>query len=277
MNTRKKRIFQIIRESIGIIVGLLFLSPALLIIINAFKPLSDILKTPFALPKELYIDNVTYVIENMKYFKALSNTLIIAVIVVSVTAMLSSMAGYKLSRHGGKMSAIITMLFLSSLLIPFQSIMIPIAKITSMLGIGNSMTGYIITIIPLYAPMGIFMCMGFVKTIPMSLEEAAIIDGCSPHSVFFRVVLPLLKPTIASLVVLFSLWIWNDFALANMMLKTESNRTLTVAIYGFFSSFQNRWDYALTALALSVIPIVIFYIFMQRFIVKGVSAGAIKG
>ena len=258
-------------------VGILFVSPALLVIINSFKPVGDILKTPFALPKTFYIDNIVYVIKNMKYFSALFNTLIIAVVVVSVTVVLSAMAGYKLTRQGGKLSAVITMLFLSSLLVPFQSIMIPIAKITSMLGIGNSMIGYIITIIPLYAPMGIFVCMGFVKTVPESLEEAAIIDGCSPYGVFFRIVMPLLKPTIASLVVMFTLWIWNDYALANMMLTSQSTRTLTIAIYGFFSSFTNRWDYALTALALSIIPITLFYLFMQKHIVKGISAGAVKG
>jgi len=268
---------RILIEIFGVMVGILFVSPALLVIINSFKPVGDILKTPFALPKTFYIDNIVYVIKNMKYFSALFNTLIIAVVVVSVTVVLSAMAGYKLTRQGGKLSAVITMLFLSSLLVPFQSIMIPIAKITSMLGIGNSMIGYIITIIPLYAPMGIFVCMGFVKTVPESLEEAAIIDGCSPYGVFFRIVMPLLQPTIASLVVMFTLWIWNDYALANMMLTSQSTRTLTIAIYGFFSSFTNRWDYALTALALSIIPITLFYLFMQKHIVKGISAGAVKG
>ena len=272
-----KKSLRVLIELPWLIIGIIFVSPALLVIINAFKPLGDILKTPFALPETFNTENIVYVIKNMKYFSALFNTLLIAVVVVTVTILLSSMAGYRLTRQGGKLSAIITMLFLSSLLVPFQTIMIPIAKITSTLGIGNSMLGYIITVIPLYAPMGIFVCMGFVKTVPESLEEAAIIDGCSPYGVFFRIVMPLLRPTLASLVVLFTLWIWNDYALANMMLTSQSTRTLTIAIFGFFSSFTNRWDYALAALALSILPITLFYIAMQKHIVKGISAGAIKG
>lgn len=277
MDKQRKKILKLPLEIFCVIIGLIFVSPAFLVIMNSFKPLGEILRSPFSLPKKFMAENITYVIQNMHYFRALFNTIVIAVIVVSVTVVLAAMAGYKLTRFGTRTSKIITAVLLSSMLVPFQTYMIPIAKLSSILRINNSIPGYIIIQIALYAPMGIFMYEGFVKNIPLSLEEAAKLDGCSPYGIFFRVVLPLMKPITASIVVLYSLWIWNDYALANMMLTSQENKTLTITIYGFFSSFTNRWDYALAALSLSIIPITIFYIIMQKHIVAGVTAGAVKG
>lgn len=277
MEKRMNPVLRVFVEVFGLLCAFVFVSPALLVIVNAFKPLGEILRNPFSLPSSMNTENLSYVITNMKYFNSLKNTVIIAVIVVTVTVLLSAMAGYKLTRYGGKISGVITAVLLSSMLVPFQSIMIPIAQIASYLGIGNSMAGYIIIIIPLYAPLGIFICQGFVKTVPYSLEEASVLDGCSPFGTFFRIVLPLLAPTLASITVLYSLWIWNDYALASMMLTSQANKTLTLTIYSFFSSFTNRWDYALAALSLSIIPITVFYLFMQKYIVRGITAGAVKG
>lgn len=277
MSRKTKRILRIPVEIICVLVGIVFVSPVFLVIINSFKPLGEILRTPFNLPENFNMSNISYVITNMKYFTALRNTVIIAIIVVGVTVILAAMAGYKLTRTNTKTSKIITAILISSMLVPFQTYMIPIAKLASIFHISNTIWGYILIQIPLYAPMGIFMYEGFVKNIPMSLEEAAKLDGCSPFKIFFRVVFPLMRPTTASIVVLYTLWIWNDYALANMMLTSQKNKTLTITIYSFFSSFTNRWDYALAALSLSIIPITIFYIVMQKHIVSGVTAGAVKG
>lgn len=277
MNKKAKKILRIPVEIICILVGIIFVSPVFLVIINSFKPLGEILRTPFNLPENFSTENISYVITNMKYFTALKNTVIIAVIVVGVTVILAAMAGYKLTRTNTRTSKVITAILISSMLVPFQTYMIPIAKLASIFNINNSIFGYILIQIPLYAPMGIFMYEGFVKNVPLSLEEAAKLDGCSPFRTFFEVVFPLMKPTTASIVVLYTLWIWNDYALANMMLTSQKNKTLTITIYSFFSSFTNRWDYALAALSLSIIPITVFYIIMQKHIVSGVTAGAVKG
>lgn len=264
-------------EIISIICAVIFVTPVLLVILNAFKPLGEILKSPFSLPENFLTDNILYVIKNMDYFHILWNTILISVIVVVGTVILAAMAGYKLTRTDTLTSKIITAVLLSSMLVPFQTYMIPIAKLASIFHINNSIVGYILIQIPLYAPMGIFMYQGFVKNVPLSLEEAADLDGCSPMGIFFRIVLPLMKPITASIAVLYSLWIWNDYALANMMLTSAEKKTLTITIYSFFSAFTNRWDYALASLSLSIIPITIFYIFMQKYIVSGVTAGAVKG
>lgn len=277
MGKGTKRLGTVFLELVTTVCAVLFVSPVILVIINAFKPLGQILKNPFALPLDPMTDNILYVINNMKYLQVLRNTVIIAAAVVAGTVILSAMAGYKLTRTNTRTSKLISAVLMSSMLVPFQTYMIPVAKLASVLHINNTMMGYILIQIPLYAPMGIFMYQGFVKNIPLSLEEAARLDGCSPFKTFFQVVLPLLKPTTASIVVLYSLWIWNDYALASMMLTSAKNKTLTITIYSFFSAFTNRWDYALAALALSIIPITLFYIFMQKYIVSGVTAGAVKG
>lgn len=277
MKRGSRTVFKICIEAASVICGVIFITPVILVILNSFKPLGEILKNPFALPDTFMTDNILYVVKNMNYFRVLWNTVLISVIVVAGTILLASMAGYKLTRTNTLTSKVITALLLSSMLVPFQTYMIPIAKLASVLGLNNSIAGYILIQIPLYAPMGIFMYQGFVKTVPVSLEEAAELDGCSSFGIFFKIVFPLMKPITASIAVLYSLWIWNDYALANMMLTSPGNKTLTITIYSFFSAFTNRWDYALASLALSIIPITVFYIFMQKYIVSGVAAGAVKG
>ncbi|MDR1469281.1 MAG: carbohydrate ABC transporter permease [Spirochaetaceae bacterium] len=272
-----RKVLFVALEIMGIIVALIFVYPALMVITNAVKPIGEILKNPFALPKAFTLKNILDIIENQNFFSALFNTLSIAVVVVVVTVILSAMAGYKLGRFGGKISIIISMLFISCMLVPFQAILIPIAKMAKTLTIAGTKLGYVLIIIPLYAPMGIFVCQGFVKTIPISLEESAVLDGCNPFETFFRIVFPLLTPILASITVLYSLWIWNDYALASLMLTSVSRRTLTLMVYSGFSKFSNRWDFSLATLSLSVIPVLIFYVFMQKYIVRGITAGAIKG
>lgn len=121
------------------------------------------------------------------------------------------------------------------------------------------------------------MYEGFTKNVPVSLEESARLDGANPLQIFFRIVFPLMKPITTSITVLYSLWIWNDYLLASIMLHSESKKTITIAVYAFYSMYNNRWDYAITAVALSIIPIAIVYLLLQKYIVSGIMAGAVKG
>lgn len=272
-----KKCLRFFAEIISFGVGCLFLVPVFLVIINAFKPLGEIIKNPFSLPENLFLDNIKYVIGNMRYFTVLKNTLIIAVIVVIITVVVSAMTGWMLTRDSSRISSFITVLLLSSMLVPFQSFMISIAKLSSLLHMSDTTWGYIWIQITLYAPMGIFMYEGFSKNVPISLEESARLDGASTLRVFFSIVFPLMKPITSSIAVLYALWIWNDYALASIMLASQSKKTLTVSIYSFFSIHSNRWDYAVAALGFSIIPITVLYIVMQKYIVAGVTAGAVKG
>lgn len=277
MSRSTKRILKIIVEIVSIIIGLIYLSPVLLLILNVFKPLGEILVNPFSLPKNLYLDNIEYVFGTMNYARSLCNTVLISVIVVMICIVLSAMTGWMLQRDGSRLSGIITILLLSSMLVPFQSFMIPLAKLAASMGLGDSIGGYVWIQVTLYAPMGIFMYEGFVKSVPKSLEESARLDGGSTLQVFFRIVFPLLKPITSSIMVLYSLWIWNDYVLASIILKSETKKTVTLSVYSFFSMYLNRWDYAITAVAFSVAPITILYILLQKHVINGVTAGAVKG
>lgn len=256
---------------------IIFLLPLYLALVNSLKPLGQILSNTLNLPKSFYLDNFIYVFNEMDFLHALLNTLMVTIISVFFIAVLGSMCAYKLSRTNDKKSKIILMLFYSSMIIPFQTIMLPLTKVAKTLNMIDSVPGLIVMTVSLFAPFAIFMIHGFVKTVPLEIEEAAEIDGCSPFGIFFKIVFPMLKPVVSSVVVLDTLWVWNDFSLPLVSIQSAVNKTITICIYSFFSSVQNRWDYALAGLMLSALPILIFFIFMQRFIIKGVVAGAVKG
>ncbi len=259
------------------ILVILFLFPMVLALINAFKPLGEILGNTLGLPKSFYVDNFVYMFEKMNYTRAFFNTLTVTAISVVLVVLLGSMCAYKLSRTNDKKSWIIMMLFFSSMIIPFQTIMIPLAKVAKGLHLVDSLPGLILMVLPLFSPFAIFMFHGFVKTIPTDMDEAAKIDGCSQFGTFFKIIFPMLKPVTGSVVVLNALWLWNDFALPLVMLQSAKNKTVTITIYTLFSSVQWNYHYALAGLVLSALPIILFFIFMQRYIIKGVITGAVKG
>lgn len=277
MKKTRKKLIRLILEVITVVFALIYIIPVFLVLTNSFKPLGEILKSPFTFPKEFYTESIVYVFGTMNYLRALWNTVRISIAVVILCILVSSMVGWMLTRDGSRLSKIIMALLMASLMVPFQSFMIPIAKLASNMHINDSQLGYIWIQVTLYVPMGVFMYTGFVKSVSASLEEAARLDGASVYQVFFRIAFPLMKPITASIAVLYSLWIWNDYMLASIMMHSESKKTITLSIYSFFSMYNNRWDYAITAVAFSVIPISIVYVLLQKYVIAGVTAGAVKG
>lgn len=274
---KSKKIRKILFEVIMVIIAILFVAPALIVLTNSFKPLGEILTNTFGLPKSFYIENFKYVLENMNYAKVFLNTVTICVFAIAITVILSAMCAYRLSRWNNKISNGIMLLLMASMTVPFQSIMLPFAKICKSLNLTDSIPGIILVLVPLYCPMAVFIFQGFIKAIPKEIEEAAEIDGCGKVATFFRIIFPLLKPATSSIVVLFTLQMWNDFTLPLIMLQSETKKTITTTVYSFFSAYSMRWDYALTSLTLSILPLVIFFLFMQRYIISGIIAGAVKG
>lgn len=268
---------KILFEVAMILVAVLFVSPAWIVLTNSFKPLGEILTNTFGLPKSFYLGNFEYVLENMNYVRVFLNTVLICVFAISITIILSAMCAYRLSRWNNKMSNAILLILMASMTVPFQSIMLPFAKICKSLGLTDSLAGIILVLVPLYCPMAVFIFQGFIKSIPKEIEEAAGMDGCGKVATFFRIIFPLLKPATSSIVVLFTLQMWNDFTLPLIMLQSESKKTITTTVYSFFSAYSMRWDYALTSLSLSILPMIIFFLFMQKYIISGIIAGAVKG
>ncbi|WP_338080677.1 carbohydrate ABC transporter permease [Cohnella luojiensis] len=205
------------------------------------------------------------------------NSIIITVVSVAGILLISSMAAYQLVRHPGRTSQIIFLVILSSLIIPFQTMMIPLVKVAKDLNIINTIHGIIIMYWGFGIPLALFLYHGFIKAVPKELEEAASIDGSGPAGIFFRILLPLLKPITSTIAILHSLWIWNDFLLPLITLSSVENKTIPLAASVYFGQYTNEWHLAMAALTLAILPIMLFFLFMQRYIIQGITAGAVKG
>lgn len=277
MEAVKRKTASVISKIVGLLLAAVFILPVIILLLNVCKPLGEILSNPFSLPTSFYLDNIVYVIENMNYPRMLGNTIFCAVLVVVISVIISAMCGYKLSRTNDKKSKILLSVLMAAMMLPFQSIMLPISRVANTLHLNDSLLGYIVIVIPYYVPFAVFLYHGFVKGIPQSLEESAVVDGCPPLKMFFKIIFPLMTNVTASIVVLFTLWVWNDFLLPSILLRSSDKKLLTTSIFSFFSAFYMRWDYSLAALFLSITPITIFYLFMQKYFVSGIVAGAVKG
>jgi raffinose/stachyose/melibiose transport system permease protein len=263
-------------EIIAILLGLIFLVPFYYVVSNSLKTFAEILTNTSALPSVLQFSNYVEAFQKLDYLRVFTNSLIITVASNVVLIIFCSMAAYMLVRTKKKISNIIFMTFVAAMVIPFQSIMIPLIKTAGNLGMLNSIWGLVIMYLGFGSGMTIFLYHGFIKNIPVELEEAAIIDGCSPFGVFWRIVFPLLKPITVTVMILNSLWIWNDFLLPSLVLQDPELRTIPLATFFFFGQYTKQWDLALAGLVLSIIPLLIFFFSMQKHIIKGITSGSIK-
>jgi raffinose/stachyose/melibiose transport system permease protein len=265
-----------ILEIFAILLGLVFLVPFYYVVSNSLKPFAEILTNTSALPSVLQFQNYVNAFQQMNYLKVFTNSLIITVASNVIIVVFCSMAAYMLVRTKKKISNIIFMTFVAAMVIPFQSIMIPLVKVAGNMGLLNSIWGLVFMYLGFGSGMTIFLYHGFIKGIPVELEEAAIIDGCSPFGVFWRIVFPLLKPITVTIIILNSLWIWNDFLLPLLVLQNPELRTIPLATFFFFGQYTKQWDLALAALVISIIPLLIFFFMMQKHIIKGIASGSIK-
>ena len=278
MNNRK--ISNVFSFSFLLLLSTIFLFPIYLVFINSFKSKFNIIGEPFSFPDTdtfVGLENYLNGIESSGLIGAFIRTLIITVGSVSAIVIFTSMTAWYLTRVKSKTNKVIYYLFIFSMIVPFQMVMFTMTSISSNLGL-NSVLG----IIPVYLGFGsglsVFMFSGFVKGLPREIEEAAMIDGCSPLKSFFYVVFPVLKPTAITVAILNAMWIWNDFLLPYLLLGSGS-KTLSVAIQlamqGAYGAID--WGGFMAMLVLSVIPIIIFYLLCQKYIIKGVIDGAVKG
>ncbi len=271
--TKKRKYNILILEIVMIIIAILFISPAILIITNSFKINSQIILNPISLPTSFYIDNYIIAWKTINFPITLLNTFIITSFSTIGIILIGSMASYAMVRIKFRLSWIAYILFTFSILIPFQTFMVPLVMFSRDLGIKN-----ISGIIPIYwglgCPLALFMFHGFIKGIPIEMEEAATIDGANIYQIFYKIILYLLKPIISTVAILNVLWIWNDFLLPLILLPKQS--TLQLAQFGFFSQFYSEYGPATASLVLSSIPVVAFFLIMQKYIVKGIMSGAVK-
>ena len=273
----KKNIIKTLVTVLLIIVSLIYLYPLILVIINSMKTFKEVMTDVVSLPSSLNFDNYIKAFQMMQYPSLFLNTAAVTAIGVSGVVLLSSMAGYKLSRTKTKYSWFVFILCIAPMMIPFQSFMISLVKVAKTLNLTNSTYGLGIIYWGLGAPLALFLFHGFVKTVPVELDECATIDGCKPMRAFFSIIFPLLKPVTVSVIVINTMWMWNDFLLPLLMLNGNQNsKTLQIAAYGFFGQYKIEWHLAMAGVLMVIIPPVILFLFLQKYIIKGMTAGAIK-
>lgn len=258
----------------------IYMAPFYLMIINSFKTRREIFSNTTGLPSTWNFKNYLDAMNKMNVISAFANSIIITVGSVILILLFSSMAAWVLVRNQSKKSKIIFYVFTSGMIVPFQAVMLPLVKWMANIKIGpfqmlGTHYGLIFMYIGFGVSMSIFLYHGFIKGIPQEVEEAAIIDGCSKWQTYVKVLLPLLKPTTVTVSVLNSIWIWNDFLLPFLTVNGKIN-TIPLAMNTFFGAFSKQWELAMAALIMAIIPIVIFYFFVQKQIIAGIVQGSIK-
>lgn len=258
---------------------ILYLLPIAMLLWVGFKSRSDIAKDILGMPSEwIGFENFEEAIEEMEFLQSLGNSLLITIISTVCLCIFPAMAAWVLVRDKSKKSNFVFMLFSISMLIPFQCVMLPLMQIMGKNGL-NMMNrgGLIIAYIGFGSAMSIMLYHGFIKGIPVELEEAAAIDGCSTPGIFFRIVLPLLGPITTTVAIINIMWIWNDYLLPRIVLFGKNDLyTLPLQTSAFFGSFTTNWGVAAAALLLIMLPVIVFYILAQKKIIKGVVDGAVK-
>ena len=259
---------------------IVYVLPIVVVLMNSFKKKSYISLEPFQLPNETTLtglDNYTAAIDQYGFLDAVGWTVFITVGSVLAILICTSMCAWFITRVQNCFTKGIYLLCVFSMVVPFQMVMFTLSLVTDRLGLGTPW-GLIIVYLGFGAGLAVFMFCGFVKSIPIEIEEAALIDGCSPLRMFFSVVLPIMKPTYISVGILETMWIWNDFLLPYLTLDLKKYKTISIVIQYMKGSY-GRVDMGaiMAALIMAVIPVVVFYLSCQKYIIKGVAAGAVKG
>lgn len=260
-----------------LIIAIIFFFPIYFTLISAFKSNGEILRDAIAFPSSVYVESFKYLWTKTDFPDAMLNSILLTF--TSIIAMIGviPMAAYAIERSGKKWTNWVYVYFLAGMMIPFQVYMIPLFKEIKMIGLYGTMTAPVLIYISGSVGFGVLLYTSFLKGIPREIEEAAEIDGCSKYGIFWRIVFPLLGPCTASMVVLQGLGIWNDFLMPSLMLPSDKPKTMIVEIFGFVGEYASQWDMVFAGTAMSVVPVLVAFIALQRYFIKGVAAGATKG
>jgi raffinose/stachyose/melibiose transport system permease protein len=274
-------------EIVAVVLFLLFLFPFFIVVVNSAKTPFEITQNPLTLPTDwgkILQNMVTiWTSVNVQYSSSFLSSVIITVASLLLLNVLSSQAAWVLVRTKTRLSMAIFIIFVAAMVIPFQIVMFPLLtwfrEITALTGVRllRSFVGIILAYIGFGISQSIFLFHGFIKSIPLELEEAALIDGCRPVQTFYQIIFPILRPIHATVLVLNGIWIWNDYLLPLLILG-KGNRVMTIplAVSNFAGAYVKQWDLILTAILMAMIPVIIFFLFAQKYIIRGMVAGSIK-
>lgn len=275
---RRIRKDKILPTCITVLVMLFFIFPIYIALMTALKSPKETAESVMALPRSICWDNFITGMRKTQFGRAMLNSAIVTFPSVILIVICSSMSGYTIARNGMKHRGVRAMdkVYLASMMIPFQVLMIPVYKMYKTLNLLNTRFGMILILTGVSIAYSTFLYVGFVKSVPMEIEEAALIDGCGPLRAFKEIVFPLLKPITATVASLHVMWLWNDFNMALILISKEEVRPLTVKQYYFFDEFSAQYGPAFAAALLGMLPVLIVFILMQKYIVNGISSGAVK-
>lgn len=259
------------------LISLLFLYPLFIVFINAVKPIGDIIRDPLGLPRTFQWENFKNAWDTLDLSLLIRNTAVVTVGAVAGITLIASMAAYWCERHASRYSRFLARLIRLSVLLPFASIMIPLVLVSKTLHLNNSLCGTAVVYWGLGLAFAFFILRGSVRGIPYELEEAAMIDGCGPIRRFWFIVFPLMRTGVVSVIVMDIFWVWNDFMVPLILMNNQKLATIQLGINRLFGVFSSKWDLALAGLAITILPIVVTFVFLQKKIMAGIMAGAVKG
>jgi raffinose/stachyose/melibiose transport system permease protein len=282
-----RKVLWIVAEILALGLFLIFLFPFFLVLINSAKTAFEVTQYPLVMPADWtnILKNIALIwtSKNIQYPASFVSSVIITAVSLVSISLLSAQAGWALVRTKTVTSSVVFFMFVAAMVIPFQIVMFPLLSwfrtITAITGIKLLRTypGMILSYIGFGVSLSIFMYHGFIKSIPVELEEAATIDGCNRAEIFYKIIFPILTPIHATVLVLNGIWIWNDFLLPLLVLgKGNAIQTIPLAVSNFAGAFVKQWDLILTAILLAMIPVIICFLLAQKYIVKGMVAGSIK-
>jgi raffinose/stachyose/melibiose transport system permease protein len=264
------------KTGLALLISLVHILPFYIAGTIAFKAKTD-LTSRWTLPNQLYLDNFKLAIEKANIFGAIGNSMIITLIAVFLVMTIGAMAAYPLARNKTRLNRGVLNLILAMMMVPPLSILVPIVTMMSRIGGISTYWGIIAVVTTYQLPMSVFLYANFIITIPVSLDEAANIDGCSKFSVFYRIILPLLKPVTASVVILTGVAIWNDYQFSLYLLQSPDMKVVTLAVSTFFAQSSSILGAAAASALLAILPITLLYLFLQKYFVQGMVDSAVKG
>lgn len=273
--TKRARLGRKITFIIGLILAFVYVFPFFLVFVNSLKLKPEILANPLSFPTHISWDNFQQAMTKMNFFRSLTNSIIITVLSVSLLIVFSSMLAYYLARTKNRLTKYIFLILVTSMIVPFQALMIPFMARFAQFVSWNNRGALIFFYIGFGTALSTFLYHGFISTIPTEIDEAAAIDGASDMTAFWKIIFPMMRPITATVAIINALWIWNDFLLPRLVLTNET-QTLPLSTYLFYGQYSVEYGQAMAGLVLAVIPIVIFYLVLQKQFISGISQGAVK-
>ena len=260
---------------VGLFLSITYVAPFFLVLLNSFKTKYDILGNPLGWPQVFTLDNFQQALEKMNFFRSLVSSVIVTFFSVSALIIFSSMLGYYLARTKNKFTKSTFLILVASMIVPFQALMIPFIGIWSKFVSLNNQAALILFYQGFGVALSTFLYHGFISKSPTEIDAAASVDGANDFTIFWRIIFPMLRPITATVAIVNSLWIWNDFLLPRLVL-THETQTLPLSTYLFYGQYSTEYGQAMAGLILAVIPIIAFFLFLQRQFIAGISSGAVK-